>query len=77
MVKDSIIKIRKYTKSTLSFSRDDAVIESVFLTVNETTEKWNMPTRNWGIILNQFMAISEDEILKKNTHFLRWCSSIL
>ena len=55
-------KIRKYTKNKLSFPTDDAVMKSVFLAVNEATKKWNMPIRNWGIILNQFLAIFENRI---------------
>ena len=55
-------KIRKYTKNILSFPTDDAVMKSVFLAVNEATKKWNMPIRNWGIILNQFLAIFENRI---------------
>ena len=55
-------KIRKYTKNKLSFPSDDAVMKSVFLAVNEATKKWNMPIRNWGIILNQFLAIFENRI---------------
>ena len=49
-------KIRKYTKNKLSYPTDDAVIKSVFLALRESTRKWTMPIRNWGIILNQFLA---------------------
>ncbi len=45
-------KIRKYTKNKLSFPTDDAVMKSVFLALRESTRKWTMPIRNWGIILN-------------------------
>jgi transposase-like protein len=55
-------KIRKYTKNKLSFPTDDAVMKSVFLAVRESTKKWTMPVRNWGIILNQFLAIFENRI---------------
>jgi len=55
-------KIRKYTKSKLSYPTDDAVIKSVFLALRESTRKWTMPIRNWGIILNQFLAIFENRI---------------
>jgi len=55
-------KIRKYTKNRLSFPTDDAVMKSVFLALREATKKWKMPIRNWGVILNQFLAIFENRI---------------
>jgi transposase-like protein len=55
-------KIRKYTKNKLSFPTDDAVMKSVFLAIRESTRKWTMPIRNWGVILNQFLIIFEDRI---------------
>ena len=55
-------KIRKYTKSKGSFPTDDAVKKSVYLAIREVTKKWKMPIRNWGIVLNQFIAIFEDRI---------------
>lgn len=55
-------KIRKYTKNKLSYPTDDAVIKSVFLALKESTKKWTMPIRNWGVILNQFLAIFENRI---------------
>ena len=55
-------KIRKYTKNKLSFPTDEAVMKSVFLALNESTKKWTMPIRNWGVILNQFLAIFENRI---------------
>ena len=55
-------KIRKYTKNKLSFPTDDAVMKSVFLALRESTRKWTMPIRNWGVILNQFLIIFENSI---------------
>lgn len=55
-------KIRKYTKSKLSFPTDEAVMKSVFLAVREATKKWTMPIRNWGVILNQFLTIFEERV---------------
>ena len=55
-------KIRKYTKNKLSFSTDDAVKKSVYLALIETTKKWTMPIRNWGIILNQFLTLFEKRV---------------
>jgi len=55
-------KIRKYTKNKLSFPTDEAVMKSVFLAVRESTKKWTMPIRNWGVILNQFLIIFENRV---------------
>jgi putative transposase len=55
-------KIRKYTKNKLSFPTDEAVMKSVYLSVREATKKWSMPVRNWGIILNQFLAIFGERV---------------
>ena len=55
-------KIRKYTKNKLSFPTDDAVMKSVYLALRESTKKWTMPIRNWGIILNQFLTIYEKRV---------------
>lgn len=55
-------KIRKYTKNKLSFPTDEAVMKSVFLAIREATKKWTMPIRNWGVILNQFLAIFEQRV---------------
>ena len=52
-------KIRKYTKNKLSFPTDDAVLKSVYFALREATKKWSMPIQNWGLILNQFLTISE------------------
>ena len=55
-------KIRKYTKNKLSFPTNEAVMKSVYLAVREATKKWNMPIRNWGVVLNQFLIIFEDRV---------------
>lgn len=55
-------KIRKYTKSKLSFPSDDAVKKNVYLSLMEIEKKWTMPISNWGLIMNQFMLIFENRI---------------
>ncbi len=49
-------------ENTLSFPTDEAVMKSVFLDLRESTKKWTMPIRNWGVILNQISAIFENRI---------------
>ncbi|MFR9546965.1 MAG: IS256 family transposase [Rikenellaceae bacterium] len=55
-------KIRKYTKTKLSFPSDDALRKSVWLAIGEIEKKWTVPIRNWGIVMNQFIAIFENRI---------------
>lgn len=55
-------KIRKFTKNKLSYPTDQAVMKSVFLATREATKKWTQPVRNWGLILNQFIAIFEERV---------------
>ncbi|HJD93633.1 MAG TPA: transposase [Bacteroides togonis] len=43
-------KIRKYTKSKLSFPSDDAVKKTVYLSLMEIKKKWIQPIHNWGLI---------------------------
>ncbi|WP_370875294.1 transposase [Chitinophaga terrae (ex Kim and Jung 2007)] len=55
-------KIRKYTTNKLSFPTDEAVLKSVYLALREVSKKWTIPIRNWGVILNQFLTISDKRI---------------
>lgn len=55
-------KIRKYTKTKMSFPTDDALRKSVWLALQEIEKKWTMPIRNWGLVMNQFIAIFENRI---------------
>ena len=55
-------KIRKYTKSKLSFPSDNAVKKTVYLSLMEIEKKWTQPIHNWGLIMNQFMLIFENRI---------------
>ena len=50
-------KIRKYTKTKMSFPTDDALRKSVWLSLQEIEKKWTMPIRNWGLVMNQFLLI--------------------
>jgi len=55
-------KIRKYTKTKMSFHTDDTLRKSVCLALQEIEKKWTMPIRNWGLVMNQFLAIFENKI---------------
>lgn len=55
-------KIRKYTKNKLSFLTDQVVVVSLYLAVGETSKKWPLPIKNWGMIHSQFFAIFEQRL---------------
>ena len=46
-------RIRKVTKNKGSFPTDDSLIKILYLIVMDVSEKWTMPIRDWGIIINQ------------------------
>lgn len=52
--------IRKYTKTKVQFTDDNAVQKAVFLAIMNIEKKWCMPIQNWGIILHQFLTIFEN-----------------
>ena len=52
--------IRKYTKTKVQFTDDNAVQKAVYLAILNIEKKWNMPIHNWGIILHQFLTIFEN-----------------
>lgn len=57
-------KIRKYTKTKMSFPTDDAIKKSVYLSIHEVTKKWTKPIANWGKMFNQFVNIYGDRMTK-------------
>jgi len=52
--------IRKYTKTKVQFTDDNAVQKAVYLAIMNIEKKWSMPIQNWGIILHQFLTIFEN-----------------
>lgn len=56
-------KIRKYTKTKMSFPTDDALKKALYLVLMEIEKKWTLPVRNWAIIFNQFILLYKDRII--------------
>jgi putative transposase len=52
--------IRKYTKTKSIFPHDQAALKAVYLAIGNIENKWTMPIRNWGMILQQFLIKFED-----------------
>ena len=55
-------KIRKVTKTKSSFPTDDSLFKILYLIVMDASEKWTMPIRDWGVILNQLMVYFKDRV---------------
>lgn len=55
-------KIRKYTKSKLSFPTDEAVMKSVYLAVREASKRCNKRMPNWEVIVNQFLTVFAEKV---------------
>lgn len=51
-------QLRKVTKTKSAFVSDDALMKILYLATINITEKWTMPIRNWGTILDHLMIIS-------------------
>ena len=48
-------QLRKVTKTKSAFVSDDALMKILYLATINITEKWTMPIRNWGTILDHLM----------------------
>lgn len=46
--------VRKVTKTKTSFRTTDSLFKLLYLVSRDIEEKWTMPIRNWGLILNHF-----------------------
>ena len=55
-------RIRKITKTKSSFPTDDSLFKILYLIVMDASEKWTMPIRDWGIILNQLMVYFKERV---------------
>lgn len=52
--------IRKYTKTKSIFPHDQAAMKAVYLAIGNIENKWTLPIRNWGMILQQFLIKFEE-----------------
>jgi len=52
--------IRKVTKTKTSYRTSDSLFKLLYLVTQDIQEKWTMPIRDWGLILNQLMVYFED-----------------
>lgn len=52
--------IRKYTKTKTVFPDDQSALKAVYLAVSNIQQKWTMPIKDWGMIVNQFIIKFEN-----------------
>jgi putative transposase len=55
-------QLRKVTKTKSAFVSDDALMKMLYLTTMQIVDKWTMPVREWGQILNQLQMFFEDRV---------------
>ncbi len=54
--------VRKVTKNRQSFPTADAAMKLVFMALQNISQKWTMPIRDWGAALNQFAILYGDRV---------------
>lgn len=55
-------QLRKVTKTKSAFVSDDALMKILYLATVNITEKWTLPIRNWGTILDHLMIYFGDRV---------------
>jgi transposase-like protein len=55
-------QLRKVTKTKSAFVSDDALIKLLYLTTMNIIEKWTMPIKDWGQILDQLCIFFGDRV---------------
>jgi transposase-like protein len=56
------ISLRKITKTCGLFPTDDAVFKLFYLALNNISQKWTMPIRDWKAALNRFIIQFDESI---------------
>ena len=54
--------IRKISKNRQSFPTADAAMKLVFMALQNISQRWTMPIRDWGSALNQFAILYGDRV---------------
>lgn len=55
-------QLRKVTKTKSAFVSDDALMKLLYLTTMQIVDKWKMPIRDWGMILDNLMVYFGDRV---------------
>lgn len=54
--------LRKVTKTESAFVSDDALMKILYLTTMSIVDKWTMPIKEWGTILDNLMIFSGNRV---------------
>ncbi len=54
--------LRKYTKTKTMYPTDDALIKSIYMSVQEIYKKWTTSVRDWSDIWGQFTIFFDDRL---------------
>lgn len=55
-------QLRKVTKTKSAFVSDDALMKLLYLTTMNIVDKWTMPIKEWGQILDQLYMFFDDRV---------------
>lgn len=55
-------QLRKVTKTKSAFVSDDALMKSLYLTTMSIVDKWTMPIKDWGSILDTLLIFFGDRV---------------
>jgi len=55
-------QLRKVTKTKSAFVSDDALMKSLYLTTMSIVDKWTMPIKDWGPILDTLLIFFGDRV---------------
>ena len=55
-------QLRKVTKTKSAFVSDDALMKILYLTTMNIVDKWTMPIKDWGSILDNLMVFFGDRV---------------
>ena len=54
--------LRKIIKNRGSFPTDEAAMKLLYLALQNISQKWTMPIRNWKAALNRFAIVFEGRL---------------
>jgi len=57
------MSLRKIIKNRGSFPNDESLLKLFYLALNNISQKWTMPIRDWKAALNRFSIQFEDRML--------------
>ena len=56
------MQLRKVSKTKTVFPTDESLLKILYLATLGIIKKWNIPVRNWGLILGQLQIHFEDRL---------------